>query len=41
MPAVLLISKGSYFYDRPNSRLLVIEPELFINLNIVADFGVK
>jgi hypothetical protein len=38
---VLLLSKGSYFYDRPNSLLLVIEPVLFINLNICGRFWGK
>jgi hypothetical protein len=33
------ISKGSYFYDRPNSLPLVIEPDLLINLNMCGLFG--
>jgi hypothetical protein len=31
---VLFVSKGSYFYDRPDSQLQVTMPELFININI-------
>jgi hypothetical protein len=31
---VVFFSKGSYFYDWPNSLLLVIEPRLLIHLNI-------
>jgi hypothetical protein len=39
---VFFFSKGSYFYDRPKSLLLVIEPVLLIHFLIfVADFGVK
>jgi hypothetical protein len=39
--AVFFFSKGSYFYDRPNLLLLVIEPLLFINVNICGHFRVK
>jgi hypothetical protein len=35
---VVFFSKGSYFYDRPNSQLLATEPVLFINLNICGRF---
>jgi hypothetical protein len=38
---VLFISKGSYFYDQPDSLLLVIEPVLFINLNVCGPFWDK
>jgi hypothetical protein len=37
----VLFSKGSYFYDRPNSLPLVIEPVLFINFNNCGHFGVN
>jgi hypothetical protein len=36
--AVFFFSKGYYFYDRPNTLLLVIEPVLFINFNICGRF---
>jgi hypothetical protein len=39
--AVLFFSVGSCFYDRPNSLLLVVEPPLFINLNICGQFWGK
>jgi hypothetical protein len=38
---VFFFSKVSYFYDRPKSLLLVIEPALFINLNISGQFWGK
>jgi hypothetical protein len=38
---VFFMPKRSYFYDRPNSLLLVTEPVLFINLNICGRFGGK
>jgi hypothetical protein len=38
---VFFFSKGSYLHDRPNSLLLVIEPVLFINLNICGRFWGK
>jgi hypothetical protein len=37
----VVFSMGSYFYDRPNSLLLVIEPVLFTDLNICGRFGGK
>jgi hypothetical protein len=39
--AVLFLSKGSLFYDQPNSLLLVIEPVLFINSNNYGRFLVN
>ena len=38
---VFFISMGSYFYDLPNSLLLVIETVLFINLKICGRFWGK
>lgn len=35
---IVFFSRGSYFYDRPNSLQLNIEPVLFINLNICGWF---
>jgi hypothetical protein len=41
MSPVSFVSKGSYFYDWPNSLLLVIEPALFIYSNICGRFWGK
>ena len=38
---MLFCSKGSCFYDRPNSLPLHIEPELFITLNVCGRFWGK
>jgi hypothetical protein len=38
---VLYFSKGYYFYDRPNSLLLIIEPVMFINWTICGRFWGK